>query len=552
MRKIIYYSCTIFLILVLNFCGVRYTDNSKILEAERLLYSDPDSAYDILSSIKYPERMSRADYAAWCLHYTHAQYKCYKEIASDSLIRIALEYFNGSKVNKYSGTAYYLSGCISELHQDREKAMLAYENAINILKHTEEYNILGLSLFNKGYIYKQNEIYREAYDNFKNSLELFQKTENKRYMISAYLEISNMLLQLNAPFDSIMYYSNKALDLANEIEHASLKYQIISRQGELLSDVDYRTATNYLLAGYNNEPFLQKRNASFLAYTYSHMGMSDSAMYYLDISKSGILDTESEIFRYLAQAKIYDNESNYKKALHSMEKAYLKQDTVFRNKLQKQLYHIDKQFDLTEKEKENTKLIISNRNKVIAIEILIIGVLAILLILTLAVINHRKKQTAYRINQHKLEFELRNRQLELEKKKELLMSKLKQRIELTLQFHNLEQKRVRTSKSDDLLAMITDQIMLKESEWAYYIDEADSIFGNKLSVLQSKYSELTAHDMIVIVLICLEIGVPDSCNLLNTSKNTMYIRRKRIKKRLGIDSEADLSAWLYNYVVDES
>ena len=496
--------------------------------------------------------MSRADYAAWCLHYTHAQYKCYKEIASDSLIRIALEYFNGSKVNKYSGTAYYLSGCISELHQDREKAMLAYENAINILKHTEEYNILGLSLFNKGYIYKQNEIYREAYDNFKNSLELFQKTENKRYMISAYLEISNMLLQLNAPFDSIMYYSNKALDLANEIEHASLKYQIISRQGELLSDVDYRTATNYLLAGYNNEPFLQKRNASFLAYTYSHMGMSDSAMYYLDISKSGILDTESEIFRYLAQAKIYDNESNYKKALHSMEKAYLKQDTVFRNKLQKQLYHIDKQFDLTEKEKENTKLIISNRNKVIAIEILIIGVLAILLILTLAVINHRKKQTAYRINQHKLEFELRNRQLELEKKKELLMSKLKQRIELTLQFHNLEQKRVRTSKSDDLLAMITDQIMLKESEWAYYIDEADSIFGNKLSVLQSKYSELTAHDMIVIVLICLEIGVPDSCNLLNTSKNTMYIRRKRIKKRLGIDSEADLSAWLYNYVVDES
>jgi len=134
----------------------------------------------------------------------------------------------------------------------------------------------------------------------------------------------------------------------------------------------------------------------------------------------------------------------------------------------------------------------------------------------------------------------------------LLMSKLKQRIELTLQFHNLEQKRVRTSKSDDLLAMITDQIVLKESEWAYYIDEADSIFGNKLSVLQSNYSELTAHDMIVIVLICLEIGVPDSCNLLNTSKNTMYIRRKRIKKRLGIDPEADLSAWLYNYVVDES
>ena len=55
--------------MVLNFCGVRYTDNSKILEAERLLYSDPDSAYDILSSIKYPESMSHADYAAWLYNY---------------------------------------------------------------------------------------------------------------------------------------------------------------------------------------------------------------------------------------------------------------------------------------------------------------------------------------------------------------------------------------------------------------------------------------------------------------------------------------------------
>lgn len=538
--------------MVLNFCGVCYTDNSKILEAEILLYSDPDSAYAILSSIQHPENMSRADYAAWCLHYTHAQYKCYQEIASDSLIRIALEYFNGSKINKYSGMAYYLSGCISDLHQDREKAMLAYENAIHILKHTEEYNILGLSLFNKGYIYKQNEIYREAYDNFKNSLELFQKTENKRYLIPAYFEISNTLFHLDAPLDSIMYYSNKALDLANEIEHTSLKYQIISRQGELLSDVDYRTATNYLLAGYNNLEHLRNRNASFLAYTYSHMGMSDSVMYYHNLTKPDSIEDEAEILRYLAEARVFSNEKEYKNAYNSIERAYFKQDYIFRHKLQQQLYLTDKQFDLTEKEKENTKLIISNRNKVIAIGILIIGVLAILLILTLAVINHRKKQTAYRINQQKLVFELRNRQLELEKKKELLMSKLKQRIELTLQFHNLEQKRVRTSKSDDLLAMITDQIMLKESEWAYYIDEADSIFGNKLSVLQSKYSELTAHDMIVIVLICLEIGVPDSCNLLNTSKNTMYIRRKRIKKRLGIDSEADLSAWLYNYVVDES
>lgn len=427
--------------------------------------------------------------------------------------------------------------------------MLAYENAINILKHTEEYNILGLSFFNKGYLYKQNEIYDEAYDVFKESLELFQKTENKRYLISAYFEISNTLLQLDAPLDSVMSYSNKALDLANEIEYAPLKYQIISRQGELLSDVDYRTATNYLLAGYNNEPFLQNRNASFLAYTYSYMGMSDSAMYYHRLTKPERIDIQSEVFRYLVEARIFSNGKEYEKAYHAMEKAYSKQDSLFRNKLQQQVYLVDKQFDLTEKEKENAALKASNGRKIIILSVLIIVILTIFLILIIFIGYHKKKQADHTLYLYELQCELRNRQLELEKKKELLLSNFKQRIEFSVQFNQMQQNN--TFKNNDLLEIIREQIVLKELEWSYYIDEADKIFEGKLAVLQHDFPDLTMHDMIVIVLMCLGIGVPDSCNLLNVSKNTLYTRRKRIKKRLEVDSELDIVEWLQDFVAPD-
>ena len=101
--------------ILLSACGTHYSSNDIIIEAESVLNEYSDSAYQLLSSIPHPEQLPMADFAAWCLHYTHAQYKTYREIKSDSLINIAVEYYADSKLKKYKGTAYYMSGCVSEL-----------------------------------------------------------------------------------------------------------------------------------------------------------------------------------------------------------------------------------------------------------------------------------------------------------------------------------------------------------------------------------------------------------------------------------------------------
>jgi len=83
MKKIVYFSCTL-IILIFCSCKAKYTHNKLILDAEEMLASKPDSALILLSSIQSPESLPAADYAAWCLHYTHAQYKCYEDINSDT------------------------------------------------------------------------------------------------------------------------------------------------------------------------------------------------------------------------------------------------------------------------------------------------------------------------------------------------------------------------------------------------------------------------------------------------------------------------------------
>jgi hypothetical protein len=528
--------------LLLTACGSHYSDNVIILKAESLLNEHPDSAYQLLSGINKPEQLSKPDYAAWCLHFTHAQYKLFIDIKSDSLINVAVDYYANSNLKIYSGTSYYVLGCVSELLHRKEKAMLAYKKAALTLDGMKEYNTLGLVIINMGYIYEQEKNYHQANICFRKSLDFFKQSGNKKYQTSSFLALSNMSLQLDYPFDSTLYFSNKASKLAKEVNDTVLYYNIISRQGELLNKKNPKLAISYLLIGFNHCSELKIRNASFLAYIYSILNLPDSASFYLKIANKEKGDSELELLKNLAGAGVFENRNDFKQAYHLIESAYLNQDTVFRNKLQSQLYKIDKQFDLSEKEKENANLKIANRTKIIWITVLIILLLIILLLFQRRNNQNKEKQTMLEIKQQKLEFELKEKELENSKKHELLLAKLQQKIELTLHFNKIQHGVLNPKKQEEFVESMINQLILVKSEWQYYIDETNSLFNNKIVDLNDKYTSLTPSDIIVIVLISLGIDISDSCSLLNLSKETMYMRRKRIKKHLGID--VDLEEWI--------
>jgi hypothetical protein len=537
-----------FFCLLLTACGPRYTNNSTILKAESLLNEHPDSAYKLLSSIANPQHLAKSDYAAWCLHYTHARYKLYMNISSDSLIKVAVDYYADSKLRKQSGTAYYLLGCVSELLQRKGQAMLAYKQAVEKLEDTNENNIVGLATINMGYIYEQDKNYYEATPCFRKSLEIFNRSGNKRYQLSSNLEISNMLLRLDYPFDSVLYYSNKALKLAKEINNTVFTHDIISQQGELFYKKNRKTAIKYLSVGFNHCPYLRTRNAAYLAYIYTELKNPDSATYYLKIANEKKEEREFEILKCIAGAAVYENRKDFRQAYYSMEDAYINQDTIFREKLKSQLYRIDKQFDLTEKEKENADLKIANRTKIIWISALTILVLMTLVVLQRVNAIHKKKQTELEKEQQRLAFELREKELENQTKRQLLISKLQQKIEITLRFKKLQQGAITPKKREEFIEQLTNQIILAENEWQYYIDETNMLFNNRITNLQESYKELTAADSIVVVLISLGITIADCCNLLSSTKETMYTRRKRIKKRLEIDADIELEDWLGDYL----
>lgn len=520
-----------------------------ILKAEILLNSSPNSAFQILSEISHPEKLSKADYAAWCLYSTHVRYKLHKEIKSDSLIQISIDYYKNSELKKQSGTAYYLLGCIDRKLNKNKDALEALKMAEELLSLTDETKLKGLVEFNLGYVCKQDELYQHSLDYFNKSLAYFRLSDAKNYQAYAYREIADMYLQLNRPFDSVMYFSGQALRLSKEAGDSSNYYSILCRQGELLYDKEPARAKEYILKGWRFYPEQRFYYAAFLAYTYSKLQKSDSARYYLNIAFAYNKQSNSKNIKYLTAGYLAKNRGDYKSAFENIERAYLIRDSVFQTRIKDQLYRIDTQFDLTLKDEKITVLKIATQRHWIIITLLTIAVLVVLVAFLFIWAEHKRKQILHAQEKQQMEFDAQLRNLENLQKKELLLSRLQNRLQNTLTLNRLKQGYMHPEKKEDFFKEITRQSTLSEKEWDFYIDEVDLIFHKKITGLRQKHPQLTPADLIVIAFICMGLDVADCCSLLDIDDtNTLYVRRKRIKKHIGLGKEIELEKWIKEFI----
>jgi hypothetical protein len=90
------------LAFIIFFSCHQVSQQHPILEqAEKVMSEHPDSALFLLEQVATPEKMPERDYATWCLLITEARDKNYIEHTSDSLINVAIQYFEKKKDIKY-------------------------------------------------------------------------------------------------------------------------------------------------------------------------------------------------------------------------------------------------------------------------------------------------------------------------------------------------------------------------------------------------------------------------------------------------------------------
>ena len=185
------------------------------------------------------------------------------------------------------------------------------------------------------------------------------------------------------------------------------------------------------------------------------MNKPDSAKYYLKISLGNTNNSTNIITGYQAGALIARDAGNYRKAYYLLEKAYGNRDSVYQLNIRSQLYRIDKQYDLSEKEKENSDLTIANRTKLIWIAVLIIAVLVAFIIVMLFINRYKKQKMIHANKLQILEFEKETVRINNKQKQEIIYLNLNNKIENTLRFNKIKRGILQKENKDSFVLEIT-------------------------------------------------------------------------------------------------
>ncbi|MCR5138643.1 MAG: hypothetical protein K6B45_00555 [Bacteroidaceae bacterium] len=161
-------------------CNGQQAVNPLLAQAESLLTDDPRAALALLDSIAYPQpflkgkgaasgsnqspllQEGKGEAALYALLRTQAEYKCYITPETDSLIRIATDYYGTPRRKNYhAALAWYTLGCVYSDWHDDAAAVEAYLTAKPLFPDTlNRYYILCNQ--NLGIHYLNRRMYRQS------------------------------------------------------------------------------------------------------------------------------------------------------------------------------------------------------------------------------------------------------------------------------------------------------------------------------------------------------------------------------------------------------
>lgn len=589
-------------------CSKRNIDNSplpELVHAESVMFDHPDSALHILESMPMPSaRWEKENHALWCLLTTQAQYKQVMRIPSDSLVRIAYDYYKPSEnIRRKAMSALYMGDINYDLG-NIEEAMQYYLEGKTEVEKTDDYKTgyLIMSSLGKLYLYRRFADY--AMEACKRAYDYAVRDSNLRYQMTS--------LQYLARSYCISNELTKAVETYNNCRDLALKlgYQ----NNEYYYDIQTEIALVYTNSG-NYEKSLKilksfpvkYQLASLIGANYLSLNQQDSAFFYLNKA----LNTDN----LYTKKTIY--ESLYKLGENPKYQRYLKMycdSLVYYND---SIMILDKGKEIIAyKEKYNNEKLISDKQRLeldkanvtywwmctIVIMLLLIIVLIYVYWHKRIVMRKKEKELsnlALQLHKKELEVEKNDSYIaELQSQHEQSCKKEELYIEQVEMLNNLKKENARLCFEKDILhekiasysisshelsnvKILSDKLLLlekREKELCsllltqipllrklhlkpiYLNDVAlrdicqitDNIFQNFTQRLLNDVSILSEHEMILCCLIKLRFSIAEISVFLNivpasVSRSKLRIKNK-INSELGINfKEKSLDIWLWEY-----
>jgi len=478
-------------------------------------------------------------------------------------------FYNTDSLLKYTENAMRL-GNISLAQNNHIEALELYQECLAISKENEFKTLIPHLYNNIGLIYKDFEDYDDAQSNFKNAYDLFIENKDEENAVYPLYNISliqsvigNDQEALDGYFDLISYH----LKTENWVSLASI-YNSISEI--YIKNKDFKLARQYLDMALNA---IKDKKDSF---------NSGPSSYY-----------ETSIYTNAAQ--LYYIEGDYKKSKNlalkainlSFDNSY-KLNIIKNSKILGEIYDESKQIDsaliyhkiyidyneqyLDEYDiKQLTKLKMQNefdeilkKNEIVRIyqeasyknrELKFIGItgFAILsvIILILLYINQKNKNAKLKLKEENLKLEKKKLNQDLDYKKKELTSNMLYLMEKNEFITSISKKLIELkpdAKKDnkELIQSVINEIRLNSTSkvWEEFEIRFKEVHVDFYGELHKAHPDLTLNEVKICAFLRLNMSTKEISAITHQSIKSINMARFRLRKKLQIDRDENLTAYL--------
>ena len=319
MRNLIY----TFIIIALAACTTHQGTRAQLDQAEALMTEHPDSALSILQEVDEAQLSTKAQQARFALLLSMALDKNYIDIASDSFIRPAVEYYekHGTDRDKML-TCYYLANTYINA-DETAKCLISLTDAEKYAKKIEDYFYLGMiyrmmaDAYNDIYCRNEELKYRQqSYDSFK-------MAGSQRHIDFAYLDLGIALSNTHQYTQAIDIYKD-LLIVAEDNADSILLNNCLSHLGHSYSlNGNYRESITSILKQSSLFPQrVMSKDYRNLARDYAALAMPDSAVFYMKKAENLIKNNIDTQVTYSINYELSKYKGDYKTALENYEELF--------------------------------------------------------------------------------------------------------------------------------------------------------------------------------------------------------------------------------------
>ena len=167
--------------------GTEKTPLPELVHAESVMFDHPDSALHILEDMPMPSaRWDKENHALWCLLVTQAQVKQIIKISSDSLVRIAYDYYKPTDNARRKAMSALYMGCINYDLGYIEEAMQYYLEGKTEVDKTDDYKTGYLIMSSLTNLYLFRDFADYALEACMKAYDYAVKDSNNRYQLTSF------------------------------------------------------------------------------------------------------------------------------------------------------------------------------------------------------------------------------------------------------------------------------------------------------------------------------------------------------------------------------